>query len=52
MREMQEALLVKVQELNMARIHNFPLKAEIESLRVFIDAEEKRLAKLKQRLKA
>ena len=37
-------LFVKMKELNAARIQNLPLKAEVESLRLLIDEEEKRYA--------
>ena len=52
LKELQEQLFVKMKELNTARIQNLPLKAEIESLRLLIDEEEKRYVAFLTRYKA
>lgn len=41
-REVQEVLFVKMQEANISRDTNIPLKAEIEALKVLLEEEEKR----------
>ena len=42
-REVQEVLFVKMQEANISRDTNIPLKAEIEALKALLEDEEKRL---------
>jgi hypothetical protein len=44
-REVQEVLFVKMQEANISRDTNIPLKAEIEALKALLEDEEKRYAK-------
>ncbi|XP_052066739.1 uncharacterized protein LOC127706276 isoform X3 [Mytilus californianus] len=42
-REVQEVLFVKMQEANISRDTNVPLKAEIEALKALLQEEERRL---------
>ncbi|XP_063398619.1 uncharacterized protein LOC134683324 isoform X3 [Mytilus trossulus] len=42
-REVQEVLFVKMQEANISRDTNIPLKAEIEALKALLQEEERRL---------
>jgi hypothetical protein len=44
-REVQEVLFVKMQEANISRDTNIPLKAEIEALKALLEDEEKRYTK-------
>lgn len=41
-REVQEVLFVKMQEANISRDTNIPLKAEIEALKALLQEEERR----------
>lgn len=45
-REVQEVLFVKMQEANISRDTNIPLKAEIEALKALLEDEEKRYGKM------